>query len=115
MAYRNAMDALGDRTRRAIFEQLRRGPKAVGEIADELPVSRPAGPQRLRGLEEARRVTGRRNGTRRIYRLDPDGLGELRDYFDDFWSEALAAFKALAEDERRPGGAPRQPRRSRTG
>ena len=95
------MDALGDRTRRAIFEQLREGPMAVGEIADELPVSRPAVSQHLRVLKEAGLVTERRNGTRRIYRLDPDGLGELRDYFDDFWSEALAAFKAMAEDERR--------------
>jgi DNA-binding transcriptional ArsR family regulator len=103
MAYRNAMDALGDRTRRAIVEQLRSGPRAVGEIADELPVSRPAVSQHLRVLKEAGLVTERRNGTRRIYRLDPDGLGELRDYFDDFWSEALAAFKAMAEDERRNG------------
>src|SRR4029453_9159564 len=88
MAYRDAMDALGDRTRRAIFELLRSGPLAVGEIADELPVSRPAVSQHLRVLKEAGLVTERRNGTRRIYRLDPDGLGELRDYFDDFWSEA---------------------------
>src|SRR5215211_3091735 len=95
MANRDAMDALGDRTRRAIFEQLRSGPRAVGEIADELPVSRPAVSQHLRVLKEGR------EGTRRLYRLDPDGLGELRDYFDDFWSEALAAFKAAAEDERR--------------
>jgi DNA-binding transcriptional ArsR family regulator len=103
MAYRNAMDALGDRTRRAIFEQLRSGPRAVGEIADELPVSRPAVSQHLRVLKEAGLVTERREGTRRLYRVDPDALGELRDYFDDFWSEALAAFKAAAEDERRNG------------
>ena len=95
------MDALGDRTRRAIFEQLRERPKAVGEIADALPVSRPAVSQHLRVLKAAGLVTERRNGTRRIYRVDPDALGELRDYFDDFWSEALAAFKALAEEERR--------------
>jgi DNA-binding transcriptional ArsR family regulator len=95
------MDALGDRTRRAIFELLRSRPRAVGEIADELPVSRPAVSQHLRVLKEAGLVTERQNGTRRIYRLDPDGLGELRDYFDEFWSEALAAFKAAAEDERR--------------
>jgi DNA-binding transcriptional ArsR family regulator len=103
MAYRNAMDALGDATRRAIFEQLRLGPRAVGEIADVLPVSRPAVSQHLRVLKEAGLVTERRVGTRRLYRLDPDGVGELRDYFDDFWSEALAAFKAAAEDERRNG------------
>lgn len=95
------MDALGDRTRRAIFERLRSGPLAVGEIADELPVSRPAVSQHLRVLKEAGLVRERRDGTRRVYRVDPDGLGELRDYFDDFWSEALAAFKAAADEERR--------------
>ena len=103
MAYRTAMDALGDPTRRAIFEQLRRGPRAVGEIASELPVSRPAVSQHLRVLKDAGLVTERREGTRRLYRLDPDGLGELRDYFDDFWTEALAGFKAAAESERRDG------------
>jgi DNA-binding transcriptional ArsR family regulator len=97
------MDALGDRTRRAIFEQLRKGPRAVGEIADELPVSRPAVSQHLRVLKEAGLVTERRNGTRRIYRVDPDGVATLRAYFDEFWNEALAAFKGAAEDERRNG------------
>ncbi|HSB39705.1 MAG TPA: metalloregulator ArsR/SmtB family transcription factor [Gaiellaceae bacterium] len=101
MAYRTAMDALGDRTRRAIFEQLRSGPRAVGEIADELPVSRPAVSQHLRVLKEAGLVTERREGTRRLYRLDPDGLGELRDYFDRFWDAALADFKAAAERRNR--------------
>ena len=91
------MDALGDPTRRAIFEQLRRGPRAVGEIAGKLPVSRPAVSQHLRVLKEAGLVTERRDGTRRLYRLDPDGLGELRDYFDQFWDAALADFKATAE------------------
>jgi DNA-binding transcriptional ArsR family regulator len=95
------MDALGDPTRRAIFEQLRSGPRAVGEIAEELPVSRPAVSQHLRVLKEAGLVTERRNGTRRLYRIDPDGVGELRNYFDAFWNEALAAFKAAAEQERR--------------
>ena len=103
MAYRNAMDALGDPTRRAIFERLRQGALAVGEIADELPVSRPAVSQHLRVLKEAGLVRERRDGTRRLYRVDPDGLGELRDYFDDFWSQALANFKAEAERERRNG------------
>src|SRR5512132_1723144 len=97
MAYRDAMDALGDRTRRAIFEQLREGPRAVGEIADELPVSRPAVSQHLRVLKEAGLVTERRAGTRRIYRLDPDGLGELRAYFDRFWTTALSSFEAAVE------------------
>ena len=95
------MDALGDPTRRAIFERLRSGPRAVGELADELPVSRPAVSQHLRVLKEAGLVTERRNGTRRLYRVDPDGVGRLRDYFDAFWNEALAAFKAAAESERR--------------
>jgi len=92
---------LGDPTRRAIFERLRSKPLSVGEIADGLPVSRPAVSQHLRVLKEAGLVTERRNGTRRLYRLDPDGVGELRDYFDDFWTDALAAFKAEAERERR--------------
>ena len=95
------MDALGDPTRRAIFERLRSKPLSVGEIADGLPVSRPAVSQHLRVLKEAGLVAERRNGTRRLYRLDPDGVGELRDYFDDFWTEALVAFKAEAERERR--------------
>jgi DNA-binding transcriptional ArsR family regulator len=103
MAYQDPMNALGDRTRRRIFELLRNGPLAVGEIADELPVSRPAVSQHLRVLKEAGLVTERRNGTRRIYRVDPGGVGELRDYFDAFWNEALAAFKEAAEDERRNG------------
>src|SRR6266511_3394325 len=102
MAYRTAMDALGDPTRRAIFEQLRRGPRAVGEIAGELPVSRPAVSQHLRVLKEAGLVSERRDGTRRLYRLDPDGLGALRAYFDQFWDAALADFKAAADaNERR--------------
>jgi DNA-binding transcriptional ArsR family regulator len=103
MAYQTPMDALGDRTRRAIFEMLRNGPLAVGEIADELPVSRPAVSQHLRVLKDAGLVTERRNGTRRIYRVDTDGLAGLRSYFDEFWNEALAAFAAAAEDERRNG------------
>ena len=103
MDYQTAMDALGDPTRRAIFEQLRRGPRAVGEIAGELPVSRPAVSQHLRVLKEAGLVTERRDGTRRLYRLDPDGLAQVRRYFDDFWTEALAGFKAAADSERRNG------------
>jgi DNA-binding transcriptional ArsR family regulator len=103
VAYVHALDALGDPTRRSVFERLRRGTRSVTELADELPVSRPAVSQHLRVLKEAGLVTERRNGTRRIYRVDPDGLGELRAYFDEFWNEALAAFKAAAEDERRNG------------
>jgi DNA-binding transcriptional ArsR family regulator len=103
MTYESPMDALGDPTRRAIFERLRSGPLSVGEIAAELPVSRPAVSQHLRVLKEAGLVTERRNGTRRLYRLDPDGLGELRRYVEDFWTEALTAFAAEAERERRNG------------
>jgi DNA-binding transcriptional ArsR family regulator len=91
------MGALGDPTRRAILEQLRSGPRAVGEIASELPVSRPAVSQHLRVLKDAGLVTERREGTRRLYRLDPDGLAEVRGYFDRFWTAALADFKAAAE------------------
>jgi DNA-binding transcriptional ArsR family regulator len=95
------MDALGDPTRRAIFEQLSQGPRAVGEIAEDLPVSRPAVSQHLRILREAGLVAERREGTRRIYRLDPDGLAQVRDYFDRFWDAALADFKAAAERRNR--------------
>src|SRR5438034_9084839 len=103
MTYQDRMDALGDRTRRAIFEQLRSGPRAVGEIADELPISRPAVSQHLRVLKEAGLVTERRNGTRRLYRVDPDGLAELRDYFDAFWNDAPSPLETAAADGRRDG------------
>jgi DNA-binding transcriptional ArsR family regulator len=101
MAYATTMDALGDPTRRAIFERLRRGPSSVGELAAELPVSRPAVSQHLRVLREAGLVTERRDGTRRIYRIEPYGLAELRDYIESFWDDALAAFAAAAEAESR--------------
>jgi DNA-binding transcriptional ArsR family regulator len=91
------MNALGDPTRRAIFEQLRFGPRAVGELAEQLPVSRPAVSQHLRVLKEAGLVTERRNGTKRLYRLAPDGVAEIRAYFDQFWTDALADFKQAAE------------------
>jgi DNA-binding transcriptional ArsR family regulator len=97
------MNALGDPTRRLILERLRGGPVAVGELAAELPVSRPAVSQHLRVLKRAGLVTDRQVGTRRLYEVDPDGLGGLRDWFDDFWNEALAAFKARAEADRRNG------------
>jgi DNA-binding transcriptional ArsR family regulator len=97
VAYVDALDALGDPTRRRVFERLRRGPLSVTELAAELPVSRPAVSQHLRVLKQAGLVTERRDGTRRLYRIDADGLGELRDYFDDFWGDALAAFQAAVE------------------
>jgi len=99
VAYVNALDALGDATRRSIFERLRRGARSVTELADELPVSRPAVSQHLRVLKDAGLVRERRDGTRRFYRIDPDGLAEVRDYFDDFWSDVLAAFKDAVERE----------------
>src|SRR5919204_5008452 len=101
MANAGARDALGDPTRRAIFERLREGPLPVGEIANGLPVSRPAVSQHLRVLREAGLVSERKQGTRRLYRLDPSGLASLRAYLDRFWSEALAEFKAAAEGEGR--------------
>jgi DNA-binding transcriptional ArsR family regulator len=91
------MAALGDPTRRRVFEELRAGPRAVGEIARGLPVSRPAVSQHLRVLKEAGLVTDRQNGTRRLYRVDPQGLAELRAYLDTFWDDALASFKAEVE------------------
>jgi|ERR687888_406047 DNA-binding transcriptional ArsR family regulator len=99
MAYEDALQALGDPTRRAVLEQLRSGPLAVGEIATRLPVSRPAVSQHLRVLKEAGLVTERQNGTRRLYRVNPDGLAGVRAYLEGFWEEALAAFKTAAENE----------------
>ena len=105
MAYAPALDALGDPTRRSIFERLRRGARSVTELADELPVSRPAVSQHLRVLKDAGLVRERRDGTRRLYRIDPDGLAEVRDYFDEFWSDVLAAFKEAVEREEEGGAA----------
>jgi DNA-binding transcriptional ArsR family regulator len=99
MAYAEALQALADPTRRSVLEQLRGGPQAVGEIAARLPVSRPAVSQHLRVLKEAGLVTERQNGTRRLYRVDPDGLADVREYLEGFWEEALASFKAAAEAE----------------
>jgi DNA-binding transcriptional ArsR family regulator len=101
MAYAQALQALGDPTRRAVLEELRHGPRAVGVIAARLPVSRPAVSQHLRVLKEAGLVTERQNGTRRLYRVDPDGLVELREYLEGFWEEVLESFKAAAETAER--------------
>lgn len=98
MAYQaDVWTALGDPTRRAIFERLADRPLAVGELAGELPVSRPAVSQHLKVLKDAGLVVDRRAGNRRIYRLDPDGVGALRAYLDRFWSKALAAYKEAVE------------------
>jgi len=91
------LDALGDPTRRQVFELLKGGPRSVAELAGELPVSRPAVSQHLRVLEDARLVTHRRQGTRHLYELETAGVGTLRDWIDGFWDEALARFKAAAE------------------
>ena len=94
----NGMDALGDPTRRAIFERLGAGPRAVGELAKELPVSRPAVSQHLKVLKDAGLVVDRAQGTRRLYQLDPKGIEALRAYFDEFWMQALTAFKDAVEN-----------------
>ncbi len=94
------LDALGDWTRRQIFEALRRGPQSVGELACGLPVSRPAVSQHLKVLKEAGLVVDRKEGTRRVYRVSPDGLAGIRAYFDSFWGEALERFAAEARKER---------------
>jgi|SRR5215212_473580 DNA-binding transcriptional ArsR family regulator len=92
-----AFTALGDPTRRAIFERLADRPHAVGELARDLPVSRPAVSQHLRVLKEAGLVTDRPSGNRRVYQLDPAGVGAMRAYLDRFWKRSLAAFKAAVE------------------
>jgi DNA-binding transcriptional ArsR family regulator len=96
-----AFTALGDPTRRAIFERLAERPSAVGELARALPVSRPAVSQHLKVLKEAGLLTDRAVGTRRIYRVDPEGIAMLRDYLDAFWNRALVAFKTAAEQPNR--------------
>jgi DNA-binding transcriptional ArsR family regulator len=91
------LTALADPTRRTIFERVAERPRAVGELAGELPVSRPAVSQHLKVLKDAGLVTDRAVGTRRIYAVDPEGLGMLRAYLDQFWTRSLAGFKAAAE------------------
>ena len=97
MAYGTALAALADPTRRRVFERLKSGPKAVGALARGMPVSRPAVSQHLTVLKEAGLVADRPEGTRRVYYIDPDGLGALRKWLDQFWDEALAAFAAEVE------------------
>lgn len=97
MTYDTALAALADPTRRRVFERLRSGPQPVGAIARGMPVSRPAVSQHLKVLKEAGLVADRPEGTRRVYCIDPHGLGTLRGWLDQFWDEALAAFRAEAE------------------
>jgi DNA-binding transcriptional ArsR family regulator len=89
---------LGDPTRRAIFELLARRPSSVGELARQLPVSRPAVSQHLRVLKDGGLVVSRSEGTRRVYQLNPDGVSALRAYLDRVWDEALTAFQKVADD-----------------
>ena len=97
--YAKALQCLSDPTRREVFERLRAGPRSVGALARGLPVSRPAVSQHLKALKEAGLVADRPEGTRRVYFIDPHGLGSLRRWLDQFWDEALAAFQAEVEFE----------------
>jgi DNA-binding transcriptional ArsR family regulator len=94
------LSALGDPTRRLIFERLADGPRAVGELARDLPVSRPAVSQHLKVLKDAGLVIDRQVGNRRLYQVNPTGVATLREYFDQFWSQSLAAFKQAVEQDR---------------
>lgn len=99
MTNQRAFAALADPTRRAVFERLRDRPRAVSELAAGLPVSRPAVSQHLKVLKEAGLVRDEADGARRVYRIDPHGLGQVRAWLDQFWDEALDAFKARVEQE----------------
>jgi DNA-binding transcriptional ArsR family regulator len=100
--YQNGFSALADPTRRQIFERVARRPQPVGELAEGLPVSRPAVSQHLRVLRDAGLVVSTRDGSRRLYRVDPRGVAGMRSYLDRFWIDALAAFEdaARAEEDR---------------
>ena len=97
--YPTTLQALADPTRRRILEQLRDLPSAVGELASRMPVSRPAVSQHLRVLREAGLVAERREGTRHIFSVDPEGLRDLRCYLEGFWDDALEAFRRVAQSE----------------
>ena len=95
-------DALGDPNRRAIVRLLRDGDHSVGELADELPISRPAVSRHLRLLKNAGLVTARPEGTRRLYRLHGEGIEAVREYLEEMWGEAAARFKLVAENTAPP-------------
>lgn len=100
MTYQDAaLATLADPTRRLLMERLRAGPRAVGELARGLPVSRPAVSQHLKVLKQARLVTDRAEGTRRVYQIDPQGLGAIRRWLDQFWDASLSAFKDEVEKQ----------------
>jgi DNA-binding transcriptional ArsR family regulator len=107
MTYEKAFAALADPSRRRVFERLRAGPLSVGALAKHMPVSRPAVSQHLKVLKEAGLVTDHAEGTRRVYAIDPHGLAALRSWLDQFWDDALAAFRA--EAERKPKSAKASP------
>ena len=104
MTYGDAFVALADPTRRSIFERLAKRERPVGELARELPVSRPAVSQHLKVLRDAGLVRERREGTRHFYSVDGEGLAELRAYVEGFWDDALAAFAEAAEREQEEAG-----------
>ncbi|WP_082580942.1 helix-turn-helix transcriptional regulator [Phycicoccus sp. Root563] len=99
----DGLSALGDPTRRAIFECLAERPRAMGELADVLPVSRPAVSQHLKVLKAARLITEQAEGTRRIYRLNPEGVAAMRDQLDTFWNRTLTRYVRNTNE-----GAPRE-------
>ena len=99
MAYQKALAALVDPTRREVFEVLRSGPRAVGDLAKQLPVSTPAVSQHLRVLKQANLVSCTAIGNKRIYKIEPEGLKGLQDYLSTFWGDALEAFRTAADRE----------------
>lgn len=104
MAYDRIFAALADPTRRHVFERLKKGPRPAGELAEGLPVSRPAVSQHLKVLREAGLIDDRIDGSRRIYFIDPKGLGPLRKWLDQFWDEALDAFAEEVERDNKSKG-----------
>jgi DNA-binding transcriptional ArsR family regulator len=98
LTYQTAFGALADPTRREVFERLAARPSSVGELAGQLPVSRPAVSQHLRVLKDAGLVVAHSAGARRIYRLDPEGVAMVREYLDQFWRRSLETFKIVAEE-----------------
>jgi DNA-binding transcriptional ArsR family regulator len=103
MAYAEVLEALADPTRREIFEKLRTGESPVGLLAEGMPVSRPAVSQHLKVLKEAGLVTERKDGTRRYYSVDRNGLADLRDYLEEFWEDVLANFAVHLERQPKKG------------
>lgn len=108
--YATALAAIADPTRRRLLEKLRAAPASVGELTEAAAVSQPAVSQHLRILEKARLVSVEPQGARRIYRLSPEGLAEIRAYIEWFWQDALEAFATKAEEEARPSRARREER-----